>query len=220
MSRSKSVLVLTSCTGLKAADSPAGRTPAERLYVGEQHRRVMRGVEAFRGVSSGYKLDLKIISAGYGIIDGAEAVPLYDASFAGLGAAEIDRRSEALGIPQDCRALLAAPRALTLVLLGGDYLRASALGPDAALGGPAIVFGGAQASRLLTDNAQIRVIAAGREEARRFSCGLVGLKGELGGRLLELLAREPGLLPELGNPALDVLGLLAPASSPPVRIAA
>ena len=87
------ILTLTSCTGEKAVDDPRhlvledfGRGPqyvAEReneleemlrpageMYTGQQHVRLMRGVAAYRQSTAVRKsrLDLHILSAGYGII--------------------------------------------------------------------------------------------------------------------------------------------------------
>ena len=98
------VLVITSCTGEKGrrvaegaqlADFRKGAAhvrkreaeiadllrSAEELYTGQQHVRLMRGVAAFRAAhptnGKGPALDLRILSAGYGIVPGSpEARPL------------------------------------------------------------------------------------------------------------------------------------------------
>ncbi len=208
MAESRSILVVTSCTSLKALGAGDPPVPAERLYIGEQHRRLMRGVTSFRAASTRFDLDLRIVSAGHGLVRGDQLLGFYDMSFAGLGGATIERRAEALGIPVDVADLLSKPAALILLLLGDDYMRASGLRPGSALGGPALAFGGAALARRFGGSSPLKVVPAGKAEARRFSCGLVGLKGELGGQLLELLARRPDLVPHLAAADLDVLALL------------
>lgn len=220
MAERDSILVVTSCTGLKAAGAGDPPLPAERLYTGEQHRRLMRGANAFRAAANGLQLDLRILSAGHGLVRGERRLRSYDTSFAGLRKGEMERRSEELGIPADLGRLLARPYRLIVLLLGEDYMRAAALGPGTRLGGPAIAFGGAGLARRLQGLPGLKVVPAGKREARRFSCGLVGLKGELGGRLLHLLAGRPELIPRLADPAVDVLPLLETDSQRSLPVAA
>ena len=207
MGEARRILVVTSCTGLKAIGAGEAPVPAERLYRGEQHRRLMLGVEAFRAAETGYDLDLRILSAGHGLVEGQRPLRFYDTTFSGLGRAEIGRRSRALDVPAAFRRLLAEPYALAILLLGGDYMEAAALDPEDPLGGPAIAFSGPAAARRLAHPA-LKIVPAGKEEARRFSCGLVGLKGELAGRLLDLLAHRPELASEVAAPDFDVLRIL------------
>jgi hypothetical protein len=86
-------------------------------------------------------------------------------------------------------------------------MRAAGVGPGTRLGGPTIAFGGRWLTRR-EEGLPLRVVPAGREEARRYSCGVVGLKGEMVGRLLELIARKPEVLDDLLDPDLEVLDLL------------
>jgi hypothetical protein len=220
MDERRRILVISSCTSLKATSARAARIRAEQLYAGEQHRRLMRGVQCFRAASPGYELDLKILSAGHGLVDGAQRLSPYEASFSGLSLAEIDRRAEALGIPRRCSQLLTRPYALILLLLGDDYARAASLGAGMGLGGPTIAFGGRRLAQRLGEASSLKVVSAGREQARRFSCGLVGLKGELAGRLLESLARNPKLISRVADADLDVLSLLETPRTGPTAIAA
>ena len=86
-------------------------------------------------------------------------------------------------------------------------MRAAGIGPATKLGGPTIAFGGRWLSRR-EDGLPLRVVPAGRNEARRYSCGVVGLKGEMAARLLESIARAPDILDRLLDPDLDMLDLL------------
>src|SRR4051812_31491044 len=162
------VLVLTSCTGVKAAtdgpvlacaDFPRGRSyvearhrrdlapallPAEDLYRGQQHLRLMRGVQAAREAAT-IDVDLRIVSAGYGVVRGSESLAPYECTFQGM---RRDRRREwarELAIPEATRTALATRTDLTVVLLGDEYLDSCGLDSTVALGGPTIVFCASQA---------------------------------------------------------------------------
>jgi hypothetical protein len=219
MDRSRTILVLSSCTGRKVIDARSSTARAERLYVGEQHRRLMLGVNAFRAADCGYEIDLRILSAGFGMVAGSRRLPLYDRSFAGLEGEAIDERSAEVGIPGAVARILSRDYALAILLLGEDYMRAAAIGPTTRFGGPAIAFGGAALSRR-SASLPLRVVPATKSEARRFSCGLVGLKGEMGGRLLALLSGEPSLITELPDSDIDMLGMLDRVSIRSLEIAA
>lgn len=201
------VLVLTSCTRRKDPVALSRRLAAERLYVGEQHRRLMRGVLALREASSGYHVDLRILSAEHGLVVGSKRLSAYDASFSGLGGPAIDERAEQLSVRSSLRRLLRRKHALVVLLLGEDYMRAAGIDSSTSVGGPAIAFGGNWLMRR-GEELPLRVIPAGRKEARRYSCGVVGLKGELAGRLLELIADEPSVVDHLSDPDVEVLDLL------------
>src|SRR5262249_3663530 len=58
------MLIITTCTSKKATLSEDERVPAEQLYQGEQHRRLMGGVRALRAARPDRDLDLRILSAG------------------------------------------------------------------------------------------------------------------------------------------------------------
>ena len=121
----RSIVVITSCTGLKAIGSGDQSLPAEEFYVGAQHRRLMRGVDSLRSSNSELEVDVWIVSAGHGLVRGRDRLSFYDTSFSGLPRREIEGRGAALGIPDELGALLARPSILNLLLLGDDYLGAS-----------------------------------------------------------------------------------------------
>src|SRR6478672_2075228 len=101
------VLTLTSCTGEKAVRVDRALTlgdfqkgpahvaererelagaamPAGEIYTGEQHLRLMRGVQQFREAiaGNGIRLDMHILSAGYGIIPEGRRIVPYEVTFA------------------------------------------------------------------------------------------------------------------------------------------
>ena len=161
------VLVITSCTGEKSVESPKALKlsdfqkgaehvrnreteivdllrPAEELYTGQQHVRLMRGVADFRAAhptnGKGSALDLRILSAGYGIVSGLQKLVAYEATFQGMGKTELRKWAATLGVPAAFREAVATPYDLALVLLGDDYLDACALDASVKLGGPTLLF--------------------------------------------------------------------------------
>ncbi len=222
------VLVITSCTGQKAVSSPMALqcgdfaqgaehlrsreqgladllTPARDLYTGQQHVRLMRGVDAAAGR---LEVDLHVVSAGYGLVPGDRKLAPYECTFTGRGKADLKAWGSQLNIPRDLRSILARPFDLGLLLLGDDYLAACDLDADVRLGGPTLAFCGRNTIRGLPTIPGLKPVGLSNPEAKRFSCGLVGLKGEVAARLLQCLADAPSMLSRLLDPASDVLDLL------------
>jgi hypothetical protein len=191
MSRREGILVLTSCTATKA-DADSAPLAAEDLYTGQQHVRLMRGVRAYRaaGEPNG-PIDLRVLSAGHGVIEAATRLATYDETFSGLTRGEVRRRGEALGVPADVAALLSRPRNLILLVLGDLYLHSAALSDDLRLGGPTIALTSPRAGARLPAIPRLTVVPLHNREARRFSCGLTALKGDLAHRLLDRLIETP-----------------------------
>ena len=221
------VLVITSCTGEKAvettndltlADFRQGAThvearesalaehllPAEQMYTGMQHQRLMRGVQVARQ-SCHLDVDLHILSAGYGLIPAHRIIAPYETTFAGMRTAELAQWGAQLHVPTDLRALLAAPYDLALILLGEDYLKACAIDAHLALAGPTIFFCSGGSSKQIPQVSHAHRVPLGNAHARAFSCGLVGLKGEIAARILERLSEDPTRIVELLQGADELL---------------
>lgn len=219
------ILVLTSCTGVKAVTHPRPLTqrdfrqgpahvaererqlaellrPAEELYTGQQHARLMRGTHALRKRAA---VEVFILSAGYGIVSGRQPLAPYECTFTGMSATALRRWAETLGVPQRVRSLLAEPYDLRLVLLGDTYLKACGLGPDLRLAGPTVFLCGTAAARQLPVAPGLRAVPLAPADAARFHCGLVGLKGEVAARWLDWLAHDPDNLRHFSDPATDLL---------------
>jgi hypothetical protein len=107
---------------------------------------------------------------------------------------EADAWAQTLGIPAAIRTALAEPSDLCIVLLGNDYLRACALDEQIQLGGPTLFLCGKHAALRLPRIANLHPVVLSNAEATSFSCGLVGLKGEVAARVLENLANRQELL--------------------------
>ncbi|HTC60860.1 MAG TPA: hypothetical protein VK691_12190 [Solirubrobacteraceae bacterium] len=203
------ILVVSSCTARKLETPGGGTRCAESLYTGQQHVRLMRGIDDYRaaGQPAG-ELRFRILSAFYGLLSPEERVLSYDHSFSGLPATVISRQGREKNIPRDLRKLLGKPFDLGLLLLGDPYLRACELDANLKLGGPLISFCSPAAARRMPKIAGLHTVTLANAEARRFSCGLIALKGELGGQLLARLAIEPQEVENLTPSNADVLGWL------------
>ena len=232
------IIVITSCTGEKFVESPAGLTladfqkgaahvasrendvrdlmrSAEDIYSGQQHVRLMRGVKAFREAQptngSGSTLDLYVLSAGYGLVEGARLLAPYEATFQGMKTKELRGWADSLGVPAAVRRVLAQPYDLAFLLLGDGYLNACDLDSRVKLGGRVIAFCGGRMAGKLPKMDGLTLVPLENADAKRFGCALVGLKGELGGRLLAQLDQLPAP-PALIAPA-TVLHLLGGGGS-------
>jgi hypothetical protein len=179
------IRVLTSCTGLKA---PTGPVAAEDLYRGQHHVRLMRGASDARRL--GLAVEISIVSAGHGIVAGSERLLPYERTFQGMPTRQRRELARGLAIPRDVRAVLSAPADLHVVLLGEDYLDACEFGEDLVPSAPVLIFCASGSAMRLPPVEQLVPITLTTEDTRRFNCGLVGLKGEVGGRLLSYLAEQ------------------------------
>lgn len=223
------ILIITSCTGEKRLKDPRGLapadfqkgrkhvanrerelkdllTPARELYMGEQHVRLMRGIETMAAARPDIKIDLRVLSAGYGLIDGDRKIAPYEQTFNGMGKAELNAWSQTLGVPAAMREALAPSFDVGLLLLGETYLTAASLDAKVKIGGPVIAFCGKPSVPKLAAIPKITPVQLTNQDANRFACGMVGLKGELAKRILEQLAK--GVDPREIFESNDVLSLL------------
>jgi hypothetical protein len=185
------------------------RMPAENLYTGQQHVRLMEGVRDLREVRGADSVDLWTLSAGYGLIPGNREIVPYECTFQGMKAKEIDAWAKHLHVPQDVRELLAQPADMILVLLGDSYLRALALDDDVTFAAPTLFFIGRTSRKRIQGEGPLRIVPISNPEAKRFSCGLVGLKGELAKRILrQLFEKGQVFYAQLLDPNRNVLDLL------------
>ncbi len=225
------ILIITSCTGEKSihddrrltiADFSQGAkhvadrhtelkallTPAEDLYSGMQHQRLMRGVNAVRD-STGIRVDLNIVSAGYGVVSADRKLAPYEATFIGMKKIEARDWARKLNIAADVRELLAKSFDLGLILLGDDYLAALELDESVQFGGPTLLFCGKAASKKIPSIANLIPVALSNADAKRFSCALIGLKGEIAGRILKRLAADPACASSLIKDSSKMLDVIA-----------
>src|SRR5579884_2413983 len=76
------------------------RVEAGKLYRGRQHLQLMQGVKVLRQAFGHAVVDVKIISAGFGLVDEDQPLPPYNATFAGQSSSTIQTIAQRLGIPQ------------------------------------------------------------------------------------------------------------------------
>src|ERR1700733_5638548 len=117
------VLVLTSCTGEKAAKTAAPLTaddlddpgrlaagearldalmrPAGEMYTGDQHVAAMNGVRDMRTTLGATGVDVAILSAGYGVVDERRSIAPYNVTFSGMSTTAIRTRGARLRIPAE-----------------------------------------------------------------------------------------------------------------------
>ncbi len=239
------ILIITSCTGEKTVSPPDQLslldfqqgaahvrarerelkeffTPAGEIYTGEQHVRLMRGLSALRTCSDLRPLDsaLWILSAGYGLIPEDRKIAPYECTFATMKTRELRAWADHLQVPKEFRSTVAQPYDLTLILLGDNYLQACQLDDKVKFGGLTVLFCGQGQAKKIPRLPNVRIVTLSNAEAKRFSCGLVGLKGEVASRLLQKLAAENDALLRLKDPAFNVLSWLDEAAlgaSAPLR---
>jgi len=177
------LLVITSCTARKHSSSEGGKLPAEDLYAGEQHRRLMDGVRTYRNWSADHsdapRLELYILSAGYGLISGDTRLPSYDVTLNGMTADEVEVVMNKHRVSERLAALLQRPFGLALVLLGDRYLRAARLDRMGKLPGHVVAFCGRRGTSWLPRADELEVVYVSNAVASAWRVGLVGLKGAM-----------------------------------------
>ncbi len=229
------ILVLTSCTGEKAVNVADPLTlrdfqqgaahiaarehelqdslrPAHDLYTGLQHQRLMRGITAAEQ-SPSLDIDLRILSAGYGIVSADQLLAPYETTFATMKSVELRAWAKQLGVPGAFRNLVREPCDLALILLGDGYLAACEIDEAVTFGGPTLLFCGKAAATKLPALPNLHKITLGNPEAKRFFCGLVGLKGELAARILAKVAADASQFGKLISAGPQILQTLEDAPS-------
>jgi len=193
------MLVISSCTGDKAVDLPgalrlqdlvdpvararreaalqAFRRPASHLYTGEQHRHAMQGIGRLRARYGPDFVSLKIVSAGFGLVDEKQMLTPYNVTFNAMGRKEARAWAQRLKIPADVRSCL-APFPLVVILLGERYLDAI-VPPLAAAADQRLIYLAKPSLSAQLKGPRVTVVAAGRPEATRYGSGLVALKGRM-----------------------------------------
>jgi hypothetical protein len=153
-------------------------------------------------------VDLHILSAGYGMIPADQVVVPYECTFATMKTKELRQWADKLQVPQGFRETVGQTYDLGLVLLGDNYLDACGLDSEVKFGGLTLFFCGTGIAKILRPMKQVRVVTISNPEAKRFSCGLVGLKGELAAKLLKGMADDPAVRSRLMDPIFDLLSWL------------
>lgn len=99
---------------------------AEELYEGRQQQRITEAQRLLE--SAGDEVDRVFISAGFGVVDSSDKLPLYDVTFADMNTGEIDERAKKLRIHEDLRKLIVGSEYdIIFFALGSDYYRSAKL---------------------------------------------------------------------------------------------
>jgi hypothetical protein len=211
-----SLVVISSCTGDKAVKSPSlalddfsepvrlaererelapSQRPAASMYTGFQHVYLMRGIAALRDALGPQAVDLRILSAGYGLIRDDRPICAYDVTFNDMGRAQARAWARRLAVPQAVRTA-ARDAGLVIFLLGSRYLDAIDPPICATHEGQRLIFLAkpAEASRLAGNG--VVTIPAGKDQASRYGSGLVALKGKMFELWAQAVAQTPWLVDE------------------------
>lgn len=184
-------------------------TAAEDLYTGQQHVRLMDGVRLVRERVGDESVNLYILSAGYGLIPGTHTVVPYECTFQGMKKRELSEWSAHLRLSENARRVFATHADLTVVLLGDSYIRALGLDDTVQYVSPTIFLASEKTSAYIHGHGPVRTVKLSNREAKLFSCGLTGLKGELGKRILKRIAEDgEAFIRQMFKLETDVLTLL------------
>ena len=202
--RPKRFQVIASCTGTKSmlAENPlteadfdkgvewrqkreleTGVLPAREMYSGRQHLALLEGISTLNPNN----VDLKIVSAGYGLISGDTPIAPYDVTFSDRSIAEVEALGRKLKLPEDVKAALETTDCdLTFVLLGKTYLRACGLESPIFAPCPTVFLGTNFESTALR-GANLFQVPLTNDDAKRLGAGQVWIKGQAMSQALSAL---------------------------------
>lgn len=172
------ILVITNCTKQKL---PYG-TKAENLYTGQSHVQLMSGVREARRL--GHTVDVEILSANYGWVDGQAHVEPYNCSILQMS------RSHKVAFAANARkffrwSMESEGYDLKIVCVGRDYLRHCVDGlRHYTSETPTIFLGDKQFADTLTTNGPTRIIVFNNELAKQYGHGTNRLRGFIGKGIL------------------------------------
>lgn len=90
------------------------------MYTGPQFLYAMQGVQTLRNAFGPSSVDVRIISAGYGLINEDRRIVPYEVTFSHLSLYQIGVRARLLNIPESV-AQVSASYPITIFLLGREY---------------------------------------------------------------------------------------------------
>lgn len=207
------ILIVTSCTGEKLY-KPSNQlkledfkdltrlqncskqlsefaAPAGKMYTGQQHLQAMEGVQLLREELGQDVVDVLILSAGYGLIPESQTIVPYEVTFNSMKADEIDEWAQFLGIHQAFEEAILRYD-LVFMLLGESYLRALSL-PVVTQPLQTLIFLASHGSKnyIQGGEANTFILPLSNADAKRFSYGLVGLKGFIFKKFASIAAHVP-----------------------------
>ncbi len=164
------------------------RVPAIEMYTGQQHIRLTEGIASFQASHPNSQIDLWVLSAGYGLISGTQPIVPYECTFQEMRNKEIVNWSTFLRIPQSAKEIFCQSFDLLIIALGEKYLRSLQLDVDTVFASPTLFISKQSGSKFIQGKGQMNTIPLSLLDTTRFSCGMVGLKGEIAKRILKFVA--------------------------------
>lgn len=153
--------------------------PAVDMYAGPHHDNVKKGIRDLRERFGHDCVDLKIISAGYGLLDEEAVIAPYDITFTGMDGGHLDEWSRRLGIHDDIEAAIQMYD-LVVFLLGKEYLRAVHLPVKFDRDRQRLVFIVSDSSLPFVNyDEDYGMVSVGNREVHDFGAAAVALKGRL-----------------------------------------
>lgn len=170
---------------------------AGKMYTGQQHLRAMEGVTLLRQSLGEKAVDVKIISAAYGLISEDKIILPYEVSFNTMKKSEVYDLAKFLGIHEAFEQAIVGYD-LIFVLLGDNYLRSLRL-PVATESNQTFIFltSKLSANYVIDLTAKTFILPLSNEQAKHYRYGLVGLKGFLFKQFATVTASKPELLVQL-----------------------
>lgn len=162
------------------------KRPAEEMYTGQQHARLMKAVYRARETRP-VKVDLKIVSAGWGFLDGKDPIVPYNCSFHDMGKRELHEWSARLGLKQAFSTWLKRKHELKILMLGDLYLEAVGVSHRTEFPSPTIMLCSPSRAYEMSRVPNVFPVGLGTKEATAYSCGVIAVKGEIASRLLNAL---------------------------------
>ena len=172
-------------------------SPARELYTGMQHLQLMEGVQNLRKAIGQSVMDVAIISAGYGLILEEQAIAPYEVTFNTMKGYEVDAWAKQLKIHRSLEQIL-IDYDLVFILLGESYLRAVSF-PVKTRSNQTLIFLASKSGAAFIKGVEAKnlVLFLSNVDAKRYSYGLVGLKGFLFKRFASVAAGCPELLKQV-----------------------
>jgi hypothetical protein len=153
--------------------------PARELYLGRQHREMVRAVDSLRTDRSDLRIGLFIVSAGYGVLPENDLIVPYEASI-GTTRAQWAARGELLGVPGRIAEVVRVSKE-TVFGLSAAYLVAGGL-PSPNFSTATYLAGQDVAAKYPTAS----FVLAGRAQAKSFGRA----ERDIRGLILSLLLRS------------------------------
>ena len=192
----------------RKADLKSVQRPAAEMYAGRQHQHMMRGIHQARQAPDAVSIELHIMSAFYGLLEEETPIVPYECTFSNMPKGQIRTWADELNIPDETRTVLAAPSDLILILLGKSYVEAVQFDAEMEFGGPTLFFCAQSVADNLPDWPGVKKVALSLTEAKRFSQGLVWIKGWMAEQILLRVARNPAIINRFIDPTIDICDVI------------